>query len=174
MKSERIRYFVEGECEKKLVDDLKRASLLPAGKVTVFNVLTKAFSRSRLMDLVPGSVVVFVFDTDGEQDASFLKTNLKLLNTHVPNVKVFNLISVRNLEDEFIRSTKIKKIEELTNSLSASDFKPSFLKLKNTLSVLQKYEFDFNKMWCTKPEGAFSTFDQGASELKKLVNRKCG
>ena len=174
MKSERIRYFVEGECEKKLIEDLKRASLLPSGKVTVLNVLTKLFSNSRLMDINTGSVVILVFDTDGEQDISILNKNIGLLKKHVLNIRIFNLISVRNLEDEFIRSTQVKKIEELTGSRSSTDFKPSFLHLKDSIPVLQKHGFDFNKMWCTKPDGAFSVFNQGVTEIRKWIDRKCG
>ena len=170
MKSERIRYFVEGECEKKLIDALKAASLLPSGKVTVFNTLTKGFSNSRLMDLNTGSIVILVFDTDGEQDISILNNNISLLKKHVANVRVFNLISVGNLEDELIRSTQISSIEELTNCRSRNDFKSSFLRLKNCLSILEKHGFDIEKIWCTKPDGPFSVFSQGIDEIKKWVS----
>ena len=172
MKSERIRYFVEGECEKKLIDALKSSYFLPSGKVTVFNALTKVFSNSRLMDLTTGSIVILVFDTDGEQDISILNNNISVLKKHVSNVKVFNLISVRNLEDELVRSTIISNIEELTGSRSRTDFKSSFLRLKDCLNVLQRHGFNFDLMWCTKPDGVFSGFRQGIGDITKWVNRR--
>lgn len=173
MKSERVRYFVEGECEKKLIDALKTASFFPPGKVTVFNALTKVFSNSRLMDFSTGSIVILVFDTDGEQDISILNRNIGLLKKHVANVRVFNLISVRNFEDELIRSTQINRIEELTNCRSRNDFKSSFLHLRDCLSILDKHGFDLEKMWRTKPDGPFSVLSQGIDDIKKWISLRC-
>lgn len=167
MNRDRTRYFVEGDCEKKLIDDLKRVSILPPGKTVVFNVLTKVISKSRLMDIHSGSIVILVFDTDGEQDISILKRNIELFEKHVNNVRIINLISVRNFEEELIKTTRIKRIEDLTNCRSSSDFKSSFLRLKSCLPVLEKNGFDIKKMWCSKPDGAFSELHQGFSEIRK-------
>ncbi len=165
---ERIRYYVEGECEKKLIGELKKAGLMPSGKIAVFNVLTQRISNSRLIELGKGSIIVFVFDTDGEQNISILKKNIRLLDEYVPNVKILKLVQVRNLEDELIRATNVKHIEELTNSKSASDFKSDFLRQKSCLSILNRHDFDISKMWCSCPEGAFADFSQDFSFLKKL------
>lgn len=168
MGNERIRYLVEGECEKKLIEVLKRESLIPHGKATVFNALTQRISSSRLMEFGKGSVVVLVFDTDGEQNDSILRKNIQLLEEHVSGIRIINLIQVENLEDELVRATDVQHIEELTNSRSSHDFKSDFLKQKNCFAVLKKHKFDIIKMWNKEPSGVFSCFEQQFSLLKKL------
>ena len=58
-------YFVEGPCEKQLVEALKTSpeKLIP-GKVKVFNPIQNILSNSQLLMIRPRSVVVFVYDTD--------------------------------------------------------------------------------------------------------------
>ncbi len=170
---ERIRYFVEGECEKKLIDEMKNASLIPSGKTIVLNVLTKKISYSRRIELGSGCIVVLVFDTDGEQNTTILKKNISILHKEVRAVKVLNLIQVRNLEDELIRSTDVKHIEELTNSRSADDFKSDFLKQRSCLAVLERHGFNLEKMWCSKPDGVFSEFSQDFHSLQNYKRSRC-
>ena len=165
MKSEKYFYFVEGQCEQKLIFELKSINKLPPGRISVFNVLTKRISKSRIMDINKRSVVVMVFDTDACQDITMLNKNISLLETQVDEVKVIHLIQVENLEDELIKSTDIKRIEELTNSRSEKDFKSDFLRQKNCLSLLKKHNFDLNKIWITEPPRNFSCFKQGINEL---------
>lgn len=171
--NERVLYFVEGDCEKKLIDELKKEKLLPSGKSTVFNVLTRRISFSRLMEIGTGSIVIFVFDTDGEKDISILKENLNLLRTQLFDVSIVKLIQVKNLEDELVRSTDIKQIIELTNSKSIADFKVAFLRTKSCLSILKRHSFDINRMWCTKPTGAFCEFSQDFDKIKKKKRNYC-
>ena len=57
-------YFVEGECEQKLLNAIKTApSLVQPGKVRVFNVIQDVLSKSHLYPIKEG-LVVFVFDSD--------------------------------------------------------------------------------------------------------------
>lgn len=57
-------YFVEGECEQKLLNAIKTApSLVQPGKVRVFNVIQDVLSKSHLHPIKEG-LVVFVFDSD--------------------------------------------------------------------------------------------------------------
>lgn len=66
MKTSKTRptiYFVEGECEQKLISELKKEpALMVPGKARVFNVLTKRISSSQLMVIKPGTNVCMVFD----------------------------------------------------------------------------------------------------------------
>ena len=58
-------YYVEGDCEKVLIDALKESpSKIIPGRVKVFNPIMKELSRSQLVMIRPGTTVIFVFDTD--------------------------------------------------------------------------------------------------------------
>lgn len=154
----RVFYFVEGECEKKLISELKNCHLLRPGKIYILNVLTRRLSNSRLMEILPGSVVYFVFDTDGEQDISHIKENIGLLNQRTGGkIKIHLLIQVENLEDELVRSSNLKSIEALTNSKSRSDFKKDFLKLNSCMAALNRHSFSIKQMWKTEPKEPFNT-----------------
>ena len=161
---------MEGNCELKLINELKSVLILPPGKATVFNVLTHRISKSRLMNTVPGTTVVMVFDTDGEQCTDILMHNIKILEDYVHGVRILFLIQVNNFEDELVNATNIKRIEELTNSRTHSDFKTDFLKLNNCMSVLESHWFDIDKMWRRPPRGSFSSFEQGIVLLRKANN----
>ncbi len=158
MNQPRVFYFVEGECEKKLISELKNFAPLRPGKIHILNVLTHRLSNSRLMEILPGSIVYLVFDTDGEQDISQVRENIGLLKQRTGGkVKIHLLIQVENLEDELLRSTDVRCVEELTNSRSRSDFKKDFLKLNSCLYVLTKHNFSINLMWKTEPKKPFDS-----------------
>ena len=53
-------YFVEGLCEKQLIDSLKNTDLLIPGKVKVFNVVQEDLKPSHLLSIRDG-YIVFVF-----------------------------------------------------------------------------------------------------------------
>ena len=58
-------YFVEGQCEQKIVEALKEEpQRLRSGKVKVLNPITQEIPSSVLLTIKKGSVVVLVFDTD--------------------------------------------------------------------------------------------------------------
>lgn len=168
MKTSKTRptiYFVEGECEQKLISELKKEpALMVPGKARVFNVLTKRISSSQLMVIKPGTNVCMVFDTDGEQNLTILNENIKKLKTYVSNVHIYLLIQVQNLEDELVRSTDLKRIEDLTNSQSRKDFKRAFLSMNNCRDVLEQHGFDITQMWCTKALGVFSKLESKGIE----------
>ena len=75
-------YFVEGPCEVQLIKALKEnpGKLIP-GKVIHHNVVQDLIPRSRLLDIQPGSVVVFVFDTDVTITAH-LRKNIDLVGKY--------------------------------------------------------------------------------------------
>ena len=63
------KYFVEGECEEKLINTLKQPpiNLLLPGKVEVFNFITKKITRQRISVLEPKTTIILVYDIDVEQ-----------------------------------------------------------------------------------------------------------
>ena len=68
-------YFVEGPCEKQLIEVLNKQHpyLLTPGKVNVLNPIQALIPRSAITGLSPGTEVVFVFDTDVEKTDILLK-----------------------------------------------------------------------------------------------------
>ena len=64
--SEIIKYFVEGECEKALINTLKAPplSLIKPGRVEVFNVIKDKITIPRIAQLKKESHIIFVYDTD--------------------------------------------------------------------------------------------------------------
>ena len=159
-------YFVEGECEQKLLNAIKTApSLVQPGKVRVFNVIQDVLSKSHLYSIKDG-LVVFVFDSD-VPETNHLKQNIEMVRKYCPadKVKLVFLVQVMNLEDELVRSTDIKKISELTNSKSAKDFKADFITLKDCRSTLEKHEFDIRKMWAQVIPKPFCFVKQGREDI---------
>lgn len=174
-KTKYYHYYVEGNNEEKLINVLKtNLQLIPSGKVQIFNALTHHLTDGRLVGLEENSVVIFVFDTDDETvDLNILKENEKLLED-CPRVRNhFCITQVKNIEDELIRSTDIKKIEELLSSKTKSGFKNDFNRIdsKNIAGKLKKHNFDIKQLWSEKPRGKFSEINN-ASELIKNHFRK--
>lgn len=112
-KNRYYHYFVEGEDEEKLLKVLKTdLQLIVPGKVQKFNVVQEKLTKLRLMSLKEGTTVVLVFDTDTDEDA-MLKENIKFLES-MPGIKeVLCVMQVRNLEEELVRSTDVKKLKSL-------------------------------------------------------------
>lgn len=149
-------YFVEGECEKKLLDSLKEANLIIPGKVKVFNVIQNDLSKSHLLTIKDG-YVVFVFDTDVNV-TTHLETNIKRVEQILKKGKLLFLPQVKNFEDEMVRSTAVRKLRDITNSKSDNDFKRDFLASKDALSLLKKHNFNISKMWNQKIPSPFSSY----------------
>jgi hypothetical protein len=159
-------YFVEGECEQKLLNAIKTApSLVQPGKVRVFNVIQDVLSKSHLYPIKEG-LVVFVFDSDVPK-TNLLKQNIDMVKRICPakSVKLVFLVQVMNLEDELLRATNIKKITELTNSKSEKDFKSDFIALKDCRGALVRHEFDIRKMWNQTVSEPFTFVRQGRTDV---------
>ena len=163
-------YFVEGPCEKQLIDVLNklRPYRLVPGKVSVQNPVQELISRSTIASIAPGTKVVFVFDTDVKKTDILLR-NIKHVKNFVSQVGIVNLAQVLNFEDEIVRATDVKKAQELTKSTSIKDFKTDFCKMKAAAcrSALERHHLDLGKMWVTTPPEEFSFIKQ-ESEMVKL------
>ena len=98
------QYYVEGECEKRLVDELKTYEgmhVIP-GKVDVFNITQEKITDLRLRSLRNNTTVILIFDTD-LPCSEILISNVDKLKTY-PTIKaVWCVPQVHNLEDELIR-----------------------------------------------------------------------
>jgi hypothetical protein len=75
-------YFVEGECEKQLINTLKISpEILTPGKVKVYNVKQNLIPKSQLLTIQPRTKVALVFDTDVE-DRKALDKNIEMLRKY--------------------------------------------------------------------------------------------
>ena len=167
--SKHCYYFVEGECEEALINALKRepCQIMP-GRVKVWNVIDKILPDSILRTIQPGSIVVFMFDTDVQQTGN-LEKNIQKLKKYAGKVVVVFLPQVMNLEDELKRCTDVKNITELTKSKSKSDFKRDFCHLKDCRQALIIHKFDIGKMWTQPLPGEFGNFSAYTRNLNQIL-----
>lgn len=140
-----FQYYVEGPCERKIIEELKKYGYIAPGKISVKNVQQELLSNLHLRSLRKGTTIILVFDTD-VVNKDILNNNLRLLNQY-DFKDVYCVLQVNNLEDELIKSTDIKDIKELLNSKSNSDFKKDLIDEKNLIKKLNFHKFDINKMW---------------------------
>lgn len=174
MKSTNIQYYVEGEDETKLVNILKtQLKMIKSGKVQKLNVVEELITDAMLRPLKTGTIVVLIFDTDTK--------NLGILNCNITKLKKCNSVSkvitipqVANLEEELVRSCDIKKITELLNSSSLTDFKRDFIRINNLDAKLLEHKFDINIFWSQKPPILYQNIDieNDSKEIKLLKNKK--
>ena len=83
---------------------------------------------------------------------------------------IIHLISVKNFEDEIIRASDIKNINELFGTKSTAEFKKKFIDHKNIVSVLTKHGFNINNMWITPPSKPFDKYISNNSEVVAVSN----
>lgn len=160
-------YFVEGECEKQLINALKISpEILTPGKVKVYNVKQNLIPKSQLLAIQPRTKVALVFDTDVE-DRKALDKNIEMLRKYCSNVTVINMMQVLDFEDEIVRSTDVIKAQELTKSRSVSNFKTDFCRMKvnDCRSLLERHQLDIVKMWTTEPPETFKDLEQDVAKV---------
>lgn len=166
-------YLTEGACEQQLINALKAepAQLIP-GKVKVFNIIQEKLSKSQLVTFSPGSIVVFVFDTDVEI-TEYLKKNVQLVKKYCSRVKLVTLAQVLNLEDELKRCTDVKRAQDITKSKSVRDFKSDFCRMKviECRNALERHKLDTAKLWTMKPQGAFGFIVQNGEVVKAVQGK---
>lgn len=167
MRSRYIQYYVEGEDDKKVVDTLKtKMGLVKPGKVQVLNVVRDEITNVRLRTLLPDTTVVLVFDIDAGKP-EILATNIQRLKECKSVVDIITIPQVPNLEGELVRSCNIKKIEELLNSKSKSDFKHDVIHVSNLESKLREHKFDINQFWTGTPQKPYQSVPNQAARIKQ-------
>ena len=132
-------YYVEGQCEEKLLKILKTdMRLIRPGKVIKRNVIQDKLRHAQLTTLKKGTTAVLVFDTDTDNTAILFETAIS---------KVICITQVENLEDEIVRSCDVNTAKELTNSKSTGSFKSDFIRASNLKGTLEKHQFCFQDLW---------------------------
>ena len=155
-KMNRVIYFVEGECEEKLINALKEVpAIIRPGKVKIINVIQNLLNASQLVQIQPGTTVVLVFDTDVPK-TDCLQENIRRLRKKCTKVEVVFLAQVRNFEEELVRCTDVERASELTHSRSNKDFKRDFCAATNTRHLLDRHNLVVSKLWTTHPPEEFS------------------
>ncbi|MBP3664537.1 MAG: hypothetical protein J6J03_05180 [Tyzzerella sp.] len=166
MRSKYIQYYVEGEDEEKLVNVLKsELRVIRPGKVQKLNVVEQEITDMRLRTLNKATMVVLVFDTD-TGNVNVLNKNIKTLQNCSSVSEIVLIPQVANLEHELVRSCNIKKIEELLNSKSRSEFKSDLIHVTNLGKKLQEHRFDINRFWSETPTLAYQEIRNQASKIK--------
>lgn len=151
----RLLYYVEGQCEKKLIDTLKEHQCVLPGKIEVFNVTQDVFNDMRIRLIPPKSIIVLVFDTDVKL-ADVLLENIAVLGKQNNVIHLYCVPQVRNLEEELVRSTDVKAPKEILNCKGNADFKGAFIKEKRLYEKLMNHHFDLSKLWNTFPPDEYS------------------
>ena len=165
-KNDKYYYLAEGECEKKLIETFKeQKNLIVAGKVSHFNVIQDHITPAFLRTISEGTTMILVFDTD-TNNTEILLENIALLNAHSHIKEVWCVLQVKNLEDEFKRSTNITEVKQLTGSRSNKDYKHALIKEKRLFEKLKNHNFDFSKFWVTSPTGVFKALSNDGLKIK--------
>lgn len=172
-KGKRYHYFVEGQCEKKLIETLKEQSLITPGKIEILNVTQEIIPELKLRPISEGTTIIFVFDTD-VPNTEILKKNIETIRKNSHFKELWTVLQVGNLEDELVRSTSCKDIKELLPSKSIKDFKADFIKEKNLYSKLQAKGFDLDKIWIMNPKNGFSFVKNDGNKIKLSQNKNAG
>lgn len=168
MRNDKYVYFVEGECERKLIGVFKeQKDMIKPGSVNLFNVINKVIPDTMLRTLGENTVVVLVFDTDVENTET-LNENIEKLKKHKHVKNVLFVLQVKNLEDELVRSTDVHSIKELLGSKSNKDFKRDFLHEKRVFQKLTNHSFDYSILWTSKGAGPFSAIKNDGYLIKIL------
>ena len=168
--SRKYQYLVEGETEKKLINELKKeGNMILSGTVNHFNIVEHRLSNAMLSSISSNTVMILVFDTD-KKKTDILRDNISKLKRSRNVKEIWCVMQVENLEDELIRSTDIKKIRELIGCRSDKDFKREFLKEKRLITKLKEHDFNIEKMWVATPSKEYNDFTNDGKKIK--VKRK--
>lgn len=160
-------YIVEGDCEQHALSYLKK-EYIESGKVLVLNPLQREITKMMIRNFKENTIAILIFDTDTTDGTEKLEKNIEILKK-AKNIKDIVIIpQVENFEDELIRASSIKKIEEFTNSKTRKDFKRDFLANKNLSNLFQKNKFDIKKFWIGVPRGLYKSLKNEAIKIKRI------
>lgn len=163
-KNEIILYLVEGECEEKFINIYKTGehAFLKPGQVEILNAVNKTITQARARAIKQNTVVVLVYDIDkGNQD--ILKRNIQTLKQYSLS-KIIHVQSVLNFEDEIIRSTNLRSIDEMFMTKGIQNFKVAFLNHKDIAAKMSRIAFDPCQFWATLyQKGPFARFANKSS-----------
>lgn len=161
-----LRYYVEGQCEKHLIDSFKSGenSRFKTGKVEVFNINNEILSKARMISFTKGTTLVLIYDTDVKPTQVFLN-NINMLKSNKNISHIYHVQSVENFEDELVYSTCLKNINKMFDTQSSSEFKTKFVN-SNIVSKLNSLNFNHQKMWIHIPKNDFKNYPQNSKSIK--------
>lgn len=158
----RIYYIVEGQTEEKIIKELKNKYIF-SGKVKVKNLVNEKISDSFIRTL-NAEILIIVFDTD-VQEINILEENLKRLKKVKTISKIIFVPQIKNLEDEIVFSTEIKRIEELYQK-NKIDIKKHIIQDNSFCDKLEKNNFSIAKFWSRNDTGIFKKYINGFKDFK--------
>lgn len=168
----RYQYYVEGPCEKKILEELKKIQAVIAGRVNIFNAAQEAFTQERLRLLSSNTVAILLLDTDAG-NYEILSKNIRLLKKNRNIKDVWLVLQVDNLEKELLRATDVREIKDLIGSKSNKDFKSAFLSEKNLMVKLIQHNMKYECLWTTEPNGIYKEFENDGWRIKRLDSFPC-
>ena len=160
-------YFVEGDTERKFIEVIKENKYVYSGRIEKRNLLEKKISDNILKNIQKNTTIVIIFDTDviDINNINILDKNIEIFENS--KKKVILIPQVKNLEDELIYSTKIKKIEDLLESKSDDDFKRDFMRCNNLIKKLEEKEFKISKLWSREATDIYKKYKNDSEKIKK-------
>ena len=168
MKINYIQYYVEGECEEKLINTLKsELMVVKTGKVQKLNVIENEIPKARLIALRPRTMVVLIFDTD-TGNVEILNKNIKKFSECSSVADLILIPQNKNLEDELVRSCNIRNIKELLGSRSTGEFKSDFIRVTNLANKLKSNKFDIDLIWKKNPPYPYQHIKNESKRIKIL------
>ena len=154
----RKQYYVEGECEKKLIKTLIAQNLVIPGQIDVLNPVQEHIKSTHLRKLPSKTTVILIFDTD-ISNTDILTANLRFLSSFTNIREIITIPQVRNLEEELVRCTDIpdlRRIRDLINCEHSSTFKTAFIEEKRLYEKLQAHHFSLELLWSETPDICFT------------------
>ncbi|WP_339019730.1 hypothetical protein [Fusobacterium animalis] len=97
---------------------------------------------------------------------NILDKNIEVFENNDRIKEVILIPQVKNLEDELIYSTKIKKIKDLLESKSDDDFKRDFMRCNNLIKKLEEKNFDIFKLWSREAKNIYKKYENKSKEIK--------
>ena len=168
----KYRYFVEGECEKKLLRSfmfLDNGGFID-GKVEVLNFVNKPITKSLAYSLKSDTTIVIVIDTDVD-NIDILRNNLKIIaeNSNVSADKILLVFSVKTLEDEIVYAcaSKIKSVNDIFKTKTIEEFKKKFINHHELKNKLESIGFDIQRIWSRKPKKPFDKYVNSGGKIKR-------
>ena len=157
-------YFVEGECEKKLIKAYMNLdeTCFHLGKVEVFNMFNERMSNAYARTIKKKTKIIIILDSD-VPNVELLDENLKTIKkvTNITDEDIIILFSIRTFEDELIYScSKLTNIHSLFNTKGIDEFKKKFIGRENIQSKLKEVNFHIEKMWSRSTKSLLEKYNK--------------
>lgn len=161
LSSYKLLYLVEGETEQAVINVLK-GNYIYSGKVKVCNPVTKSCIGTIRILIKKPTICILVFDKDvynkNVANKKILENNIRLLRKDKNVKEVIVIVQENDLDDEIIRATSIKKIQDLLGSKSKKNAKAEIIKCTNLLKKLEDKKFNIDHFWSKGSLGAVASF----------------